>query len=367
MSFYQVYAEFKNFNPEEFNSKPTRTISNILGKQYLDLYDFAFLLSLAAKGQLEDMAQKAFRITRQNFGKAIELYTPLYLSNYCENSCLYCGFNQNNKIKRKKLTLKELEKEAEFISSLGLKHILILTGESRKESPVSYLKECAGILKKYFASISIEVYSLEENEYALLASSGVDGLVIYQEVYDEKLYKKLHPAGPKKDYLFRLDAPERGARSKMRNVSIGVLLGLGDWRKDVFLLGLHARYLQDKFPDVNIGVSLPRIRPQKGDFKAINKVSDEDLVQIILALRIFLPRAGISLSTREDAHLRENLIPLGVTRLSAGSSTAVGGHTLLKEADTSQFEINDRRSVDEIKTMLEKKGYQPVFKDWLNM
>jgi 2-iminoacetate synthase len=325
------------------------------------------LLSPAAENHLEEMAQEAQRLTLRNFGKTIQLYTPMYLSNYCENQCAYCGFNLKNKLPRKKLSLTEVEKEAAFISSTGLKHILILTGDSREMSPLSYIIDCVKVLRKYFSSISAEIYALTESEYGRIASEGVDGLTIYQETYDERIYDKVHTQGPKKNYVFRLDAPERAAKSGMRNVNVGVLLGLNDWRKEIFLLGLHAKYLQDKFPDAEIGASIPRLRPHAGDFKVPYPVNDKNIVQIITALRIFLPRLGITLSTRESPEFRENLLPLGITRMSAGSSTRVGGHTIEyhEESDLPQFEISDTRSVEEIKSMLAQKGYQPVLKDWI--
>ncbi len=368
MSFYDTYSQNKDLNLEKiFSSILPAFIQESLEENNLDTKQFLGLLSPQAENNLESLAQRAQAITRNNFGNTIQLYAPLYLSNYCDNSCLYCGFNLNNDIRRRKLTLEEVEIEAQFISSSGLRQILILTGESRSESPVSYIQDCVALLKKYFSSISIEIYPLTEDEYARLVSGGVDGLTIYQEVYAERLYAKMHISGPKKDYKFRLDAAERGARARMRSISIGVLLGLGDWRREIFFLGLHAKYLQDNFPDVEIGISIPRVQPQVGGFEPICQVTDKNIVQIILALRIFLPRIGITLSTRENPEFRENLIPLGITRISAGSATNVGGHTLYKEEKEqfSQFEIQDQRSVGEIKVVLEKKGYQPVFKDWL--
>ncbi len=370
MSFYDIYLQYKGLDLEKiFSVNSPISIQTVLEREHLDIDQFISLLSLQAENCLEAMAQKAHAITRQNFGNTIQLYTPMYLSNYCDNSCIYCGFNLNNTIGRRRLSLEEVEKEAQYIRSSGLKHILILTGESRVKSPVSYIKDCVRVLKKHFSSISIEIYPLSENEYAELVVLGVDGLTIYQEVYDERLYAQMHICGPKKDYKFRLDAPERGAKSRMRNISIGVLLGLGDWRREVLFLGLHAKYLQDKYPDVEIGISVPRVQPQVGGFKPVNQVSDKNLAQIILALRMFLPRIGIALSTRENPVFRGNLIPLGITKISAGSTTVVGGHTLYQKQGqkSSQFEIQDQRSVDEIKGMLEKKGYQPVFKDWLDM
>ncbi|MDO8525839.1 MAG: 2-iminoacetate synthase ThiH [Candidatus Omnitrophota bacterium] len=331
--------------------------------------DLMALLSPDAEEHLEDMARQSRELTLRYFGKTIRLYTPIYISNYCENRCAYCGFNAGNKIARKRLSPEEVEREARAIAQTGLRHILLLTGESRAMSPISYIKDCLKVLNKYFSSVSVEIYALTEAEYAELVSEGVDGLTIHQETYDEETYRSVHPSGPKSDYKFRIEAPERGARAGMRNVNIGVLLGLGDWREEAFRLGLHAKYLQDEFPGVDIGVSLPRLKPHAGSFKAPHRVSDKAFVQMITALRIFLPRLGISISTREEASFRENLIPLGVTRISAGSSTYVGGHTAgpISGDNLPQFEISDKRSVAEIMNMLGQKGYQPVTKDWLRI
>ncbi len=370
MSYYDIIAKYKDFKWDDaFRAAGKSDVEKAIASDSPDIKDLLALLSPEAENLLEEMALKSRSLTLKNFGRTIQLYTPLYLSNYCDNSCLYCGFNSDNNIDRKVLTLEEVEKEALFISSTGLKHILILTGESRRMSPISYLKDCVNALKKYFSSISIEVYPLTGPEYSELFAEGADSLTIYQEVYGEDIYNNVHMGGPKNDYIFRLDAPERGAYSGMRSVNIGVLLGLGEWRREAFLLGLHAKYLQDKFPDVEIGVSVPRIRPQGTSFTAPYDVSDKNIVQIVLALRIFMPRLGLTLSTRERPQLRDNLIPLGITRMSAGSTTRVGGHVI--EAGGSkgayQFEISDKRSVDEVKTALEKKGYQPVFKDWVRI
>jgi 2-iminoacetate synthase len=351
MSYYDLYSECK----DEKHLEP-------------DARAFLGLLSENAENSLEEMAIKSRELTLKYFGRTIQLYTPMYLSNYCDNRCLYCGFNINNKLDRRVMTLDEVEKEADFISSTGLRHILILTGESRVKSPPAYIKDCVKALKKYFSSISIEIYPLTQDEYSTLVMEGVDGLTIYQEVYNEDIYSKMHPAGPKSDYKFRLDAPERGANAGMRNVNIGVLLGLDNWRKEVFYLGLHAKYLMDRFPDAEIGISVPRIRPQAAGFKPEYVVNDKNMVQIITALRIFLPRLSISLSTRERPEFRDSLIPLGITRMSAGSTTRVGGHTIKADDEYSvQFEISDKRTVDEIRNSLEKKGYQPVFKDWMQL
>ncbi|MCK5133499.1 MAG: 2-iminoacetate synthase ThiH [Candidatus Sabulitectum sp.] len=325
------------------------------------------LLSPKTDENLEEMARTAREITLRNFGRTIQLYTPMYLSNYCENECVYCGFRSGVKVKRSKLSLEEVEKEAQYISSTGLKHILILTGESEKHSPVSYLEDCVKVLNKYFCSIAIEVYPLTDEGYRTLINAGVDGLTLYQEVYDQHIYSDLHPAGPKRDYLFRLNAPERAAEQGIRTLNIGALLGLAEWREEMFFTGLHAKYLQDRYPEVEMSISVPRMKPFGGDFKPLCEVSDRDLVHAILALRIYLPRVGITLSTREDSLLRNNLVHLGVTKMSADTTTAVGGHTATGEAsETVQFGISDDRSVDEVKAMLRESGFQPVLKDWIN-
>jgi len=366
MNFYELYSQIKKDQADPAGIT-SADVEKALSCRNPDSRHFRALLSPEALPYLEEMAGKARDITQGHFGKAILLYAPLYVSNYCDNKCLYCGFNLQNKIQRKKLTLEEVEKEASFIASSGLRHILLLTGGSRTMSPLSYIKDCVKVLRKYFTDISVEIYALTEEEYAGLVSAGVDALTIYQEVYDEKTYTRMHPAGPKSDYAFRLGAPERGARAGMRSVSIGTLLGLDEWRREVFWLGMHAKYLQDNFPAVDVGASLPRLKPHEGAFRAPYDVSDMEMAQIITALRIFLPRLGISLSTREGAAFRENLLPLGITRISAGSSTYVGGHAAYAKdrQNIPQFEISDKRSVAEIMAALKLKGYQPVLKDWL--
>ena len=364
MTFYDEILRLKDTDYSAVFERVTPSqIDSILAKTELQPLDFLALLSPKASFALEQIAQSAHRLTLQHFGHTILLYTPLYLSNYCVNQCLYCGFNATNDIHRRKLTLPEVELEAKAIAQTGLQHLLILTGESRQHSPVSYIKECVSVLRKYFSSISIEIYPLSTEEYAELIDAGVDGLTIYQEVYDERIYDQLHPKGPKRDYRFRLEAPERAGQARIRAINIGALLGLGEWRSEVFLAGMHLAYLQQKFPEIEISISFPRMRPQLGDYRPEFHVSDRDLVQSILACRLFMPRAGITISTRESAELRDNLIRLGVTKMSAGSSTSIGGHTDAKDS-IGQFEISDKRSVDEMRQTIAKLGYKPVLKDW---
>lgn len=370
MGFYDVCRKYKDIPGKElFNGITSAEVEAAISGERHDEQSLLALLSPAAEKHLEAMARKAQGLSILHFGYTIQLYTPMYLANYCENRCAYCGFNSHNRIARKKLSLEEVEKEAAFIAETGLEHILILTGESRRQSPPGYIKECLAILKRYFSSVCVEIYALTGDEYADLAQSGVDGMTMYQETYDESTYERVHIAGPKRNYLFRLDAPERAAAAGMRQVNIGALLGLSAWRKEAFLVGLHARYLQESFPGVEIGASVPRLRPHAGFFSAAETVTDRNIVQMITALRIFLPRLGIAVSTREDALFRDNLLPLGVTRLSAGSSTKVGGHTREPggESDRGQFEISDTRDVEEIKAMVSARGYQPVLKDWVRI
>ncbi len=366
MGFYDILSRY---NRDDLNgnlaSVTAFQVERVLEKPVLSPLDFLTLLAQEAEPFLEQMAQKARQITMNQFGRTILLFTPMYLSNYCENQCLYCGFNAKNPIDRKQLSLDEVHKEAALIAGSGLKHILILTGEARKKAGPDYLTACCQILSDYFSSISIEIYPMTTKEYEKLISHGVDGLTIYQETYNEDLYSHLHPRGPKRNFRFRLDAPERGCESRMRGVNVGALLGLDNWRYDAFYTGLHADYLQNRYPDVEISVSLPRMRSHAGEFNPDFPVTDKNFVQIMTAFRLFMPRAGITVSTRENPRFRKNILPLGVTKMSAGVSTVVGGHGQKEDPDTvGQFDISDNRSVDEMADALEGLGYQPVYKDW---
>ena len=364
MTFYDELRRYDGFDFESFFASVTDAdISRIIEKDRLTPMDYLALLSLRAASHLEPMAKRASELTIRHFGRAVLLFTPLYLSNYCTNQCVYCGFNTKNTLSRRKLSLEEVAAEAEAIAASGLKHILILTGEDRKKSPVSYIAECAQVLKRFFTSISIEVYPLTQEEYSQLVLAGVDGLTMFQEVYDEPSYLELHPKGPKRNYLNRLEAPDRAAAAGMRQITTGALLGLHDWRREAFFTGVHTDYLQRTYPDIEVAISPPRMRPHLGGFPPKEVVSDADLVQYILAFRLFLPRGGVTVSTRENAKLRENLLPLGVTKMSAGVCTQVGGRATGQD-DQGQFEISDGRSVAEMAEMIYSKGYQPVYKDW---
>ncbi len=367
MSFKRILNEIKDFDVSSYLNKTSdEDVKRTIKKRVLDEMDFLTLLSKDGSKNLEEIAVRAKEEHIKHFGKAVILYTPLYISNHCVNQCVYCSYNVKNKINRLKLTLAEIEKEAKVIADTGLKHILLLTGESENDTPIEYILDAIKILKKYFDSITIEIYPLNESDYKRVIDAGVDGLTIYQEVYDEKVYKEVHPYGPKSNYDFRLDAPERAAKNGIFSTNIGALLGLHNWQEEVFKLGLHVKYLQENFPDVNYSISLPRIKPFIGqEFESL-LITDENLVHILLSLKLYLPSVGINLSTRESSSFRDNVLGLGVSKMSAGVSTSVGGHSDVDQGD-KQFEISDCRSVDEMKEMLLTSGYQPVFKDWMQM
>ncbi|MCW7754960.1 2-iminoacetate synthase ThiH [Desulfobotulus sp. H1] len=367
MGFYDLLASYEKEDIQKITvSFSQRDVWRALSRENCGSEDFLALLSPAARPFLEQMAVKARDLTTRHFGRTIQLFTPMYLSNFCTNGCVYCGFGCSNSISRKQLSLKEVGEEARLIAADGLKHILILTGDAPKIATPAYIGACCEELKKHFSSIAIEIYAMDTDTYRRMVDAGVDGLTLYQETYNETLYETLHPYGPKKDYHFRLDAPERGCMAGMRMVNVGALLGLDDWQRDAFFTGLHADWLQKSYPEVEVSLALPRMRPHAGSYSPACEVSDADFVQILLAQRIFMPRCGISISTRERKEFRDNIMGLGVTKMSAGVSTAVGGHSE-KDSGTGQFDISDERSVEEMAVAIKNKGYQPVYQDWRPM
>ncbi len=318
------------------------------------------------RGLLEELAQTAQALTRRHFGRACAIYAPLYLSNYCENGCVYCGFHAGQTaVERRKLSNGEIEEECRALAASGIRDVLLLTGESRRVSPPAYLEESVSIAARYFTHVALEVYPLEQEEYRRLYLAGVDGVTMFQETYDRARYEELHPAGPKRDYRYRFEAPERMARAGIRHISMGALLGLADWREDATALFRHVRFLEKRFPAVEYTLSFPRLRPVAGDCGRYFEVSDRDMVKIICAGRLLFPRAGINLSTREAGEFRDRIIELGVTKMSAGSLTTVGGYGRARKAvDEGQFQVRDERSVAEITAMLARKGFDPVLTDW---
>ncbi len=321
------------------------------------------LLSPAAEPFLEEMAQRAHRVTEQRFGRVISLFAPVYVSNECINSCVYCGFNRTNPVNRLTLTPQQAAAEGRLLYDLGFRHVLLVSGETPHVVTLEYLTWVVDLLRPLFSSISIEIYPMEGDEYEELIGHGVDGLVLYHETYDEARYPEFHPLGRKKDFRWRLETPERGGKAGFRRLGIGALLGLGDWRTEGFFLGLHARYLLKTFWKSHVTVSFPRLKPAAGGFAPPYPVDDAHLVQLLVALRLFLPDAGFTLSTREPAHLRDHLLPLGITSMSAGSSTEPGGYSHASEAG-AQFQVADERSPAEIAELIRRKGYEAVWKDW---
>ncbi len=350
--------------PDFFDQVTDAAIEQSLAKEKPGPMDFLTLLSPKAAGYLESMAHKAHQLTVQYFGRTIQMFIPLYISNHCNNRCAYCGFNHSNPILRRKLSLEEIESEAQAIARSGMQHVLFLTGEAHHMTPMDYLVEAARCLKRHFASVAIEVYPLEVAEYRQLQEAGVDGMTVFQETYNQEVYKRVHLGGKKMDYHWRLNAPERAAQGGMRVVNLGALLGLAEPRSEIFFTGLHARYLENKYLETEVALSLPRFNEAEGDFQPDYLVNDKTFVQFMTALRIFLPRAGLTISTRESAAFRDRILPLGATRYSAGSSTGVGGYTEIKVEQTPQFEITDDRSVEEVAAAIVACGYQPVYKDW---
>ncbi len=323
----------------------------------------AAFLSPAAPEFLETMAQQSAVLTRRRFGKAMQFYAPLYVSSHCINSCVYCGFNRHNDIPRCALPIEDAVKEARVLAEQGFQHLLLVSGEDPKGAPVDYFEQLVSRLHGMFSSISIEIYPLSTEDYARLVKAGVDSLTLYQETYLPDPYKQFHPAGPKRDFAARLDAIERGAKGGITFLGIGALLGLCDWRLEAFYVGLHARYLQQTYWRQHVSVSFPRMREAAGGFQPLFPVSDAAFVQILCALRLLLPDAGMVLSTRESAELRDHMIPLGITRVSAGSVTTPGGYAEATQAE-EQFEVQDQRSLPEVMAAVAAMGFDPVRKDW---
>jgi len=321
-------------------------------------------LSPAAGYYLEEMARAAQELTVRRFGRGIGLYAPLYVSNHCVNRCVYCGYNASHDIPRRRLSVDEAEAEADVIAGEGFRHILLVSGEDASHVTVGHLCELAGRLRRRFASISVEVEAMGREDYARLAAAGVDGVTLYQETYNRGTYGEVHPAGPKRDYEWRLGAHDRAGQAGMRRLGVGVLLGLADWRVEALALGEHAAYLMKRYWRSAVSFSFPRLRPASevaGDFGHL--VEDRELVQMMLALRLCFADAGIVLSTRERAGLRDNVAGLCVTMMSAGSKTNPGGYGC-DTGSGEQFSVDDRRSAGEVAAVIRAAGREAVWKDW---
>ena len=323
------------------------------------------LISPAAESYIEQMAQAAHQLTVQRFGRTIRLYAPLYLSNYCSNSCRYCGFNRENKSERTRLTIDEAVAEANIIAAEGFRDILLVSSEDRKFISADYLIQLAKKLRGTFGSISIEIYQMSSAEYTRLFGAGIEGVTLYQETYDRQTYESFHPSGFKSDYDRRLSTPDNIASAGMREVGLGALLGLAEWRIETLALAEHAHYLINKYWQSHVSFSFPRLRPADQVEGSLFRHSfgDKNLVQMITALRLCFADAGLVLSTREQAELRDNLLKLGITKVSAGSKTNPGGYSGHSDA-IEQFEVDDKRSPVEVAAMISNQGFEPVWKDW---
>ena len=329
--------------------------------------DFAALLSPAAGDYLEAMAKAARAETRRHFGNSIYMFTPLYIANYCENYCIYCGFNCHNKIRRARLNDEEIEAEMKAIQKEGIEEILILTGESYKMSDVKYIGEAVKRAKKYFKMIGLEIYPVNSDDYAYLHACGADYVTVFQETYDLSRYEQLHLAGHKRVFPYRICAQERALMGGMRGVGFAALLGLADFRQDAFATGMHAYLLQRKYPQAEISFSCPRLRPIVNNDKINPKdVHEPQLLQIIMAYRLFMPFASVTISTRERAEFRDNVIGIAATKISAGSKTGIGEHSqqVVQDGD-DQFEIADTRGFDEVYAAIRQQGLQPVTNDYV--
>lgn len=358
----EVINKMNAYNPDEYTNDD---VLEALSKEVLSVEDFAALLSPAASGYLEEMARKAQAETRKHFGNSIYMFTPLYISNYCENYCIYCGFNCHNKIHRAKLTYEEIEKEMKAIADTGLEEILLLTGESKKMSDVEYIGEACKIARKYFKLVGLEVYPMNSDEYAYLHKCGADYVTVFQETYNSDKYETLHLAGHKRIFPYRVNAQERALMGGMRGVGFAALLGLDDFRKDAFATGMHAYLIQKKYPHAEIAFSCPRLRPIINNDKINPKdVHEPQLLQIICAYRLFMPFASITISTRECERFRNNIINIAATKISAGVGVGVGGHGEEKKGD-EQFEISDSRSVSEVYNAIKKQGLTPVMSEYI--
>lgn len=358
----QVIAEMNAFDPEQYTEEDVRAALNA---DTCSVENFKALLSPAAMPFLEEIARKAQMETRKHFGNSVMIFTPLYIANYCENYCIYCGFNCHNKIKRAKLNAGEIEKEMKTISDSGLEEILILTGESPNMSDVKYIGEACKIARKYFKVVGLEVYPMDSKDYAYLHECGADFVTVFQETYNSEKYKTLHLGGRKRIFPYRFNAQERAIMGGIRGVGFAALLGLDDFRKDALATGMHAYLLQRKYPHAEIAFSCPRLRPIINNDKINPKdVHEPQLLQIICAYRIFMPFASITISSRECARFRDNIVQIAATKISAGVNVGIGGHTGEEKGD-EQFEIDDGRTVDEIYHMIQENGMQPVMTDYI--
>lgn len=364
MSFRQIYDTFNWYDIHtriyEQTEEDVKRVLNKRGER--DRFDFLALISPAAEKFLPEMMEQSRALTLKRFGKKVRIYAPLYLSNFCYNNCLYCGFRYENALERVRLSDLEIMNEITVLNSMGLDHILLVTGESNKMAGVDYLMHAMNLLKPYFADVSMEVQPLREEEYRTLAGAGLNRIYVYQETYHRDHYRDYHPQGMKTHFYYRLETPDRIARAGIGKIGLGILIGLEDWRTDACFTAMHVKYLAETY-GTQCSISFPRLRPAVGIMPPRVTISDDQLMQMICAYRLFSEEIELSLSTRESASFRDQALQFGITGMSAGSKTNPGGYATYRQDGLEQFEIADHRSVDEFCAMLHENGYEPVWCD----
>ena len=344
-------------------AKTSADVERALAADKRTLEDFKALVSPAAAPYLEQMARISQRLTLKRFGKVLQMYVPLYLSNECSNICTYCGFSYDNKVKRKTLSPMEIMQEVAVIKEMGYEHVLLVTGEDNVNVHVDYFKKVLELIRPHFAHISMEVQPMDLEDYQQLTSYGLNTVLVYQETYHKEDYKKHHPKGKKSNFKYRVETPDRLGQAGIHKMGLGVLIGLEDWRTDCFFTAMHLNYLEKKYWQTKYSLSFPRLRPFSGGLEPKVEMNDRELVQLICAYRLFNEEVELSISTRESANFRNNIIKLGITSISAGSKTNPGGYAVEPES-LEQFEISDERSPAEIAKIITQQGYEAVWKDW---
>lgn len=364
MPFTEHFNRY-NWDKEQHSiyMKTEQDVLRALNKQTQGYEDFKALISPAAMPFLEQMAQLSQRETQKRFGKTIQLYAPLYLSNECQNICTYCGFSLDNKIPRKTLSILELLQEIAAVKAMGYQHVLLVTGEAQQQVGIDYFEKILPVVKDHFAHIAMEVQPLDEKDYLTLRALGVNTILVYQETYHQEDYRLHHPKGKKSNFNYRLETPDRIGRAGIHKIGLGSLLGLDDWRTDSAFTALHLQYLEKHYWQSKFSISFPRLRPHVGGLEPKTVISDAELVQLICAWRIFNHDVELSMSTRESKTFRDHIVKLGITSISAGSKTNPGGYAVEPQS-LEQFEIDDNRSPAEIVAMIKSAGYDPVWKDW---
>ena len=363
-SFNEVFESYNwDDTKASIYDKTAADVERALNNTQRDLEDFKALISPAALPYLEDMAQISQRLTLDRFGRVIQMYIPLYLSNECNNICTYCGFSYDNKVRRRTLNPMEIMQEVAVIKGMGYDHVLLVTGEANQSVHTDYFKKVLDLISPHFAHISMEVQPLDVADYETLIPHGLNTVLVYQETYHQDDYRKHHPKGKKSNFLYRLETPDRLGQAGIHKMGLGVLIGLEDWRTDSFFTALHLSYLEKQYWQSKFSISFPRLRPFSGGLEPKVVMNDKELVQLICAYRLFNSEVELSISTRETVAFRNQVIKLGITAISAGSKTNPGGYEVEPQS-LEQFEISDERSAQEIAAMIRKQGYEPIWKDW---